>query len=78
MGIMKELWMEEMERHMDAYLACHPDADESDAHEAVIENNWREGGPSADEEAAEREEHLADLREDELMRERWDAERNND
>ncbi len=78
MGIMKELWMEEMEKHMEAYLSCHPDADESDAHEAVIERGWREGDSNADEEAAEKEEYLADLREDELMRERWDAERNND
>jgi len=78
MGACKELWMAEMEKHMEAYLACHPDADESDAHEAVVERNWREGDSNADEEAAAKEEYLADQREDDLMRERWEAERNND
>jgi len=78
MGAMKELWMESMEKHMDAYLACHPDADNIEAYEAVVENNWREGGTNADEERAAKEEYLADMREDDLMRERWEQEKGND
>jgi len=78
MGIMKELWMEDMEKHMEAYLSCHPDADQIEAYEAVVENNWREGDSNAAEEAAAKEEYLADQREDDLMRERWEAERNNE
>ena len=74
MGAMKELWMADMERHMEAYLAGHPDADESEAHDAVIECGWREGDSNADEEAAAKEDYLLELREDELMRERWDQE----
>ena len=75
MGAVKELWMAEMEKHMEAYLSCHPDADEAEAYEAVVERNWREGDSNADEEAAAKAEHFADLREDDLMRERWEQEK---
>lgn len=74
MGGSKQLWMDEMERHMEAYLAGHPDADECEAHDAVIERGWREGDSNADEEAAAKEEYLSDLREDDQLRERWEEE----
>jgi len=78
MGIMKELWMESVEKHMEAYLSEHPDADQVEAYERVVERGWREGMSNAAEEAAAKEEYFADIREDDLMRERWEEERKNE